>query len=61
MSLLESWSEFCVWSLLGVLLLPAIGAGLSAMAGGLGRISRRPPRQAPGSRRRKYEKQTRNA
>jgi hypothetical protein len=41
-------TDTCLWSLLAALLLPAIGFGLSAMAGGQPRTGHRPPSHPPG-------------
>ena len=59
MNLMESWTEFCLWSLLGILLLPAIGLGLSAMARDI-RVGHRPPSHPPGWENDQQSKRTNN-
>lgn len=40
--------ENILWLILAAIMLPAIGVGLSAMAGGKMHVSRRPPSHPPG-------------
>lgn len=44
--------------ILAALLLPSIGIGLSAMAGGQNRVSRRPPEHPPGWNNRQRSKRS---
>jgi hypothetical protein len=45
-----------LWLILAAIMFPAIGVGLSAMAGGQHRVSRRPPEHPPGAKTRLAKK-----
>ena len=53
--------ENCLWSILIAIMLPAIGVGLSAMAGEQRRVSHRPPLHPPGWRNRQLSKRANTA
>ncbi len=46
-------AEIILWLILAAIMFPAFGIGLSAMAGGEHRVSRRPPEHPPGWKNRK--------
>ena len=53
--------EKILWLILAAIMLPAFGVGVSAMASGQHRVSRRPPAHPPGWKNRQRERRANTA